>query len=172
MLDELVAGDILLVRGKDLHRKRRERFRWLLSAAISGLTGSEYTHAALYIGHGLIIDVDVGRCVAVRNIDELDCFDVFRVAGATVTERQLAVYFCTTQRLRKYDYGAVLSIGLERLFGVPFSGSKDDPRRWFCFELVAAAYKLSNTPWRTTGGDLENHKRLGKSKCALEEVLG
>ncbi|MBL0387936.1 hypothetical protein JJB07_14945 [Tumebacillus sp. ITR2] len=162
MEELLEPGDILLVRGKELHRRRREWFRLLISTTIAKLTKSEYTHAAMYIGRDMIVDVDVRQLVMQRPLADLDCYDVYRVAGATDEDRQLAVYFCLSQRKRKYDYGAVVAIALQRLTGRAIAGPEEDPRKWFCSELVARALRLSCSPWLVTPGDLAKEQGVVK----------
>ncbi|KEO84743.1 hypothetical protein [Tumebacillus flagellatus] len=167
----LIAGDILLVRGKEMHRKRREWLRWLISAAISSLTGSEYTHAAMYVGNGAIIDVDVGRRVAMRPISELDCFDAFRVVGATNADRLGAVSFCWRQIDKRYDYLAVAAIAYERLTGRVWPLAREDPHRWFCSEMDDSAWKLSSEPGRVTPGDLATNPKVQRVHQSTDELV-
>lgn len=163
---ELMPGDIVLARGTDEHRAARSWARWLVAWSIAKLTGSVYTHAALYIGGGLIVECDVGRPVSVRQLTQYRHYDVYRVGSATDGERAEAVSFCLSTIGAGYDYSAVLSIGLERLLCQPITWARGDPARWYCSELVAASWRLAgDLGGRVTPGDLaemtENYKGSG-----------
>lgn len=152
---ELIPGDIILVRGTDEHRSARHWARWLVSWLIAKLTDSPYTHAAMYIGGGRIVECDVGQPVSVHQLSKYRHYDVFRVAGATDRERAEAVSFCLSKIGAGYDYTAVVTIGLERLLRRPITWARGDPARWYCSELVAAAWRLDGEQeGRVTPGDL------------------
>lgn len=152
---ELMHGDIILMRGTEEHRSARNWACWLIAWSIAKLTGSPYTHAALYVGDGRIVECDIGRPVAVQQLSKYRHYDVFRVAGATDRERAEAVSFCLSKAGAGYDYSAVAAIGLERMLGRPVWWSRGDPARWYCSELVAAAWRLAGErEGRVTPGDL------------------
>lgn len=157
MIRDLIPGDVLLLCGADLHDEHGDCCRFIVSSVIAKLTGSPYTHAMMYLGGGEVVDCDVGRPVERRVLTENEyrfC-DVFSVVGATEGDRADAVAFCLSKLGCRYDYTAVLAIGAEKILRRPLKWAWDDPTRWFCSELVAAAYGLlRETGGRVAPGDL------------------
>lgn len=149
----MLAGDILLIRGKELHRANRDWLRWLISWVISKLTGSEYTHSALYDGI-YVYEVDIFKRVSLAPLSTYSYYDVYRKENATDKDRMNAVLFCCSKFGCKYDYTAVLAIALDKLFGIGWN--PNDPDRWFCSELDAAAWGIEHES-RITPGDLPKY---------------
>lgn len=157
MIRDLVHGDMLLLRGADLHVERGDCCRFIVSSVIAKLTGSPYTHAMMYLGGGEVVDCDVGRPVERRVLTEIEyrfC-DVFSVVGASEGDRADAVAFCLSKLGCRYDYTAVLAIGAEKILCRPLKWARDDPARWYCSELMAVSYGLLEAAFgRVTPGDL------------------
>lgn len=167
MTGDLIPGDVLLLRGADLHDERGDCGRFIVSTLIARVTGSPYTHAMLYVGGGEVVDCDVGRRVERRRLtkEEYRFCDVYRVEEATDGDRADAVAFCLSKIGCHYDYTAVLSIGLEKILRRSLPWSRDDPSRWYCSELVASAYDLLPlTGRRVTPGDLADELIFTKGR--------
>lgn len=151
-----LPGDLIMVRGKELHRERRSWARFATSWLIYKLTASPYTHCAVYAGGGLVIDVDLGQPVRSSPLAAMSHYDVFRKKNASRQDRHRAVYFCSMKRGMAYDDAAVLWIAAEKITGRRFTGAKNDPHRWFCSELAAAAWQIEHAG-RITPADLARH---------------
>jgi uncharacterized protein YycO len=136
---EFVAGDLLCFRG-----------RGLVSFGIRGLTRSEYSHAGLvYLFLDRVYCLEaVGHGVRLMLMSELVRYydggiDYFEV-DAEPAARDDVVKFAFFQLGKRYDtwgivrFLAMLATGRARRVG------RDD--RWFCSELVAAAYQTAGLP--------------------------
>ena len=103
-------------------------------------TRSVYSHAAIWQPNGNIIESANGIGVRVRAVpkgisaEEADIFDV----PATEAQWMRAIDFCHAELGCKYDW-----IGIARFITRRPGG---DDNRWFCSELVAAAFVAAGLP--------------------------
>lgn len=110
------------------------RGRGCVSAAIRWQTRSEYSHAAILLPCGRIIESWQGAGVRLKWMRDWVGVDSFGVHGMTDEQWMRAVSFARGQIGKKYDYRGVCRFLSRRK--VP----KDD--RWFCSELVAKALEV------------------------------
>lgn len=108
-----------------------------------------WTHVAVYVGHGRVIEAKGGSRVRYRQLEQYDVRDYAAVRlDSTFTQRRAALHFLTCQLGKRYEYAAVASIGLWALLGgtrITFGGT----RRWFCSDLGATSAEFCGTVWDT-----------------------
>lgn len=159
---DLRPGDILLSTG---------------SATVSGViragTGSRFSHAALYVGNGEIIEA-IGEGVVRQSLDRAMRDDtlvcVYRRIQMSDAQAQQVIRYASAQVGKPYDEagaagagvtsgrGAVISVFAGALMpvvgsaGVAYALGADLMNRWnpersfFCSELVALAFDRANVP--------------------------
>jgi hypothetical protein len=161
------TGDLLLFRG-----------RGLLSLIIRSITRSPYSHAGLvYSFEGRVYCVEaVGAGVRIILLSELlkrypGGVDYFEVE-ASDKQRRRAVSFCFQQLGKIYDKPGIFRFAAALVFDKRAVSPRDD--RWFCSELVAAAYAAQDTPLTavqeayTSPSDLAMSPRV-KLVCSLKQ---
>ena len=143
----------------------------LISKIIRDFTGSLVSHAALYVGDGMVVEA-VASGVELRTLEDALEDDLYAVAlrHPAITEDQgMRIRdFAGEQIDRKYDYRAIGMHALYRvaagvcagMSGITRAACKvarrriafgnDDADRWFCSELVFAAFKAAGVPFGTT----------------------
>ena len=129
-------GDILLYKKKTL-----------VSKIISWFTGSEYTHTAMYVGNGNIIDAWWGG-VNLRHLSEDEGkyeITVVRHKTAKPSDLELAVQWSLQQIGAGYDYLGIIGIGLY-ILGISKKNWYDDRNRYWCSELNIDAFIHANQP--------------------------
>lgn len=132
-----------------------------ISALIRWQTRSEYSHASVRINDRQIIEAVEGQGVIVSPLPSLELADRFEVN--TSMEQALAVkQFLFAQAGKSYDWTMVIRFITRR------QESRKSTGRWFCSELVFAAFLhagvalLARTePWEVSPG------LLAKSPLAL-----
>ena len=109
-----------------------------ISARIRDLTNSPVSHVAIYIGDGQVIEsVDEG--VVVRSLTDALQDDyyaaAFRADALTDPQRSTLVRWLRSQVGKQYDYVAIISLL-----------QYQQPEKWFCSELVFAAFEHVGAP--------------------------
>lgn len=117
---ELARCRVLLFRG-----------RGLLSAVIRWQSRSRYSHAAILLPDGSIVESWPGRGVRVTTLADWDGVERFRVIGMTPEGWRRAIGFACGEIGCGYDWLGVLRFVSRRR--MPSNSL------WFCSELVAAA---------------------------------
>ena len=118
----------------------------LIDGLIKWQTRSEYSHAAILIPNGNIIESYPGVGVRLRESQiaagfdfMLQCpVDAFDVPEACARTWANAIEYCRHELGAKYDWKGIARF-ITRLPG-------GDPNRWFCSELVAAAFRAAGRP--------------------------
>ena len=133
------SGDVLLFRGSGF-------LSWLIRHA----THSDYSHAGLlfrYSGRVYCLEA-VGKGVRMAPVSRLlDHYPdgVFYCGlGATEPARETALGFGFQQLSLPYDVFGLVRFALALIFAWRRPVKPD--RRWFCSELVAAAYRIAGFP--------------------------
>lgn len=123
-------GDILLVRTATL-------WGWLIRL----VTRSEWSHVALYIGDGMIAEIDAFQGAHVSPL-AYDRYQVLRHPAMTEEQAAVAVAWCRGQVGAMYDWGVIVEIGLRIVYGL--HACIDSGRRYICTELVLEAYRAAD----------------------------
>lgn len=133
-----------------------------VSGLIAGVSGSQVSHAALYVGDGMVVEA-IGGGVMLTTLQQALEDDSFAVAlrypGLTEEQKLMIRDFAGQHLDSGYDYVGIARHALFRLAGVicnRFEGTdrvaceagrymvsfgNDDADRWYCSELVFAAYE-------------------------------
>jgi len=111
--------------------------RGVISNLIRWQTNGQYSHAALQLPDGKIIEAwhkpaEVRIRPPLKDWSNVDAFDV---EGMTAKQWTLAAQWTQMQVGKKYDFGGVLR------FVTRWRKEQDD--KWFCSELVFAALKYA-----------------------------
>ena len=130
----------------------------LISALIRWQTRSPYSHASITGEDGRVIEAREGRGVisSARLVPAKgETVELFRVDGLTAAQRQTIWDFAVDQIGKRYDYTMVARFLSRR------QESRKSRGRWFCSELVFAAFAqggvnlLERTqPWEVSPGML------------------
>ena len=118
--DDTYQPAILLFKGKGT-----------VSRAIRWWTFSEYSHAAILMPDGKIIESWQGKGVQIKELTDWSNVDVFYVKGMTEAQWDIAIHFAKSQLGKPYDY-----IGITNFIT---RATPAENFRWFCSELVFAA---------------------------------
>lgn len=108
----------------------------LFDKLIRWWTNSRYSHCELVAG-GMSYSADAWtnrvRCIPKSSLNP-DSWESVTVAG----NERTAVAFLNSQLSKKYDWLGILG------FFLP--GTINDPKRWYCSEICAAALSISKRP--------------------------
>jgi uncharacterized protein YycO len=115
---------ILLFKGKGV-----------ISRSIRWQTRGKYSHAAVLLNDDkTIIEAwHTGTGVRKKEVKDWSNIDVYYVPGLTKAEAANVLAFLEAQIGKGYDYFGVLRFLSRR--------NRDNPNRWFCSELVVAAFR-------------------------------
>lgn len=126
------------------------------SYVVRGCTWSPWSHAAIGTGPAIGTVIESKPTMGVQEgwfSDFIWDNDVIEALDLYCKDEDAAIQFARDQIGKPYDFGGVIAI--------PFH-QRDwhDPNRWFCFELVAAAFEAGGTPlfrkdalYRVTGAN-------------------
>jgi uncharacterized protein YycO len=125
--DSLARPAVLLFRG-----------RGIISTLIRWQSRSPYSHAALLMPDGRIVESWQGDGVRVKTITDWTDIEVYYVQGMTDIQWEIALDFAMELVGSGYDYKAVMRFISRR--------PAADNERWFCSELVFAALEAAGVP--------------------------
>jgi len=123
---KLKHGDIILIKG-----------RWWnpLSKLIELLTFGPYSHSAVYLARGKIIEAS-WTGVIISSINRYkNRYDVFRLKDEYLTIESM-MWFIANKIGAKYDYLGLIGILLS-IIGKRKHNDYDDKNRYWCSELIA-----------------------------------
>jgi cell wall-associated NlpC family hydrolase len=128
------AGDVLFIRGTSP-----------VSVLIRWLTKSPYTHVALALGDGRIIEADRFIRTRIRKLTDADVFDVHRLQDVDRETLNLVCMVARSYEGLRYDYLQVLGQLLRLAFGwqEPLFNRKN---RFICSELIDVSFMASGVP--------------------------
>ena len=109
--------------------------RGLVSWLIRWQTRSEYSHSALMLHDGSIIEAWMTKGVRQHWLNDWCDIDVFDVHGITQEQWQAAIGYARAQIGKPYDWLAIIRF-LSRF-------RQPDDERWFCSELVFKAMEVA-----------------------------
>lgn len=137
-------ADIVLVKADNTLISRGIKLAQQASLNKKMRLGAEFTHAALYIGDGQIIDITYDDSITERCVWDY-CVDreviVRRVPGLTVQDEDAVVAHALYLRQQNYSYSR-WQAALSKMF----SGVKTNPTQLFCSTFVAACYMGGPNP--------------------------
>ncbi len=105
--------------------------RGFISRLIRWQTRSQYSHAAIMLPCGRVLEAWQGEGVRIKWLRDWCDVDRFRVTDMTEEQWETAIAFARAQIGKKYDYRGVWRFLSRR------KPARDD--RWFCSELVFAS---------------------------------
>jgi hypothetical protein len=107
-VDELKPGDIILRCSSALSSQMTETMIW-----------SRYTHSALYIGNGMIIDSTWQHGVKIRSLADLlnesSRLGVLRMEGLTSDQANQVIVAAESQVSSEYNFEGVKALGVQKL---------------------------------------------------------
>lgn len=151
------VGDIIVVSGKSF-----------ISKAIQKVVGSKWTHVALYVGGGYILEIDWNTKASVMKnkypISGLDYVVLRNKAKLTKEQRDSIISSAVKhhQTGTKYDWLRLTSLFLKRIFPNSKLVSKLNGKKTFvCTELVDEVLKgVGVDLFPNQGGDIYPHDYL------------
>ena len=108
------------------------RGRGIVSNLIRWQSRGQYSHAAILMPDGQIVESWQGAGVRVKTLSDWDDIDAFTIPGMPDAAWDDAIGFALDQVGKGYDYVGVARF-ITRQKGYP------DLKKWFCSELVFAA---------------------------------
>lgn len=130
--------------------------RGLISALIRWQTRGTYSHAALLMPDGNIIESWPGVGVRITRLKDWEGVDAFSVEGMTQRQWKLAIGFAREEVGAKYDYRAILRFVTRR--------KMPENRRRFCSEFVHSCLRRAGWPLLARKPDSEiSPEALGTS---------
>lgn len=111
------------------------RGRGIVSALIRWQSRGQYSHAAILMPNGRIIESWQGAGVRIKKLTDWSDIDAFTIPGMTIPQWDTAINYALRQVGKKYDY-----LGVARFVSRRPSPEDD---KWFCSELVYRALQES-----------------------------
>lgn len=146
LIKTLQPGDVLLVEGK-------QKF----SSAIKYLTQSNWSHAALYIGNGVIIEADLKLGVIKTEIEKYQDYHtrICRPINISDSDLGLIVHFIEAREGLTYDIKNIFDLA-KFLFPAPpvplrwkrkmLEMGSQDPTKVICSSIIALAFQSIKYP--------------------------
>jgi uncharacterized protein YycO len=135
------------------------RGRGILSTLIRWQSRGKYSHAAILLPNGRIVESWQGSGVRIKKLKDWRDIDAFAVPGMTTAQWDDAIEFAIGQVGKGYDYLGVLRFVSRR--------PSPENERWFCSELVFDALRHAGVDlferiegWAVSPGLLEISPRL------------
>lgn len=111
------------------------RGKGFFSMLIRWQTRSRYSHAAILLDNGHIIESWQKGGVQISHIKDWSKIDAYSVDGMTPDQWETAIKFAKSQLGKKYDLRSVFRFLSKR--------KAPDNSKWFCSELVYAAITIA-----------------------------
>ena len=172
LADYLQTGDVLLVEGTSR-----------ISSAIKYLTQSTWSHAALYVGSGQFLEVDMVQGVRLVPLSHFAGFHcrICRPLSLSLTERQALCNYATARLGQQYDLKNIVDLARYLLPNPPVPArwrrrmlalGSGDPTRAICSTLIAEAFDSVRYPILPIIETLPAVDLLGKTHSAsVREIL-
>jgi hypothetical protein len=161
---ELKPGDILLRCSSALSSQMTEVMIW-----------SRYTHSALYIGNGMIIDSTWQHGVKIRSLadflKESSRVGVLRLPGLTSDQADQVIAAAKSKVASEYNFAGVKTLGVQKLDALTNSSQQSlgnmigilgraenlpanatDNGKYACSELIVSAFKAIDIPLSQASG--------------------
>ena len=172
LAEYLQPGDVLLVEGTSR-----------ISSAIKYLTQSTWSHAALYVGSGQFLEVDMVQGVRLVPLSHFAGFHcrICRPLSLSLTERQALCDYATARLGQQYDLKNIVDLARYLLPNPPVPArwrrrmlalGSGDPTRAICSTLIAEAFDSVRYPILPIIETLPAVDLLGKTHSAsVREIL-
>lgn len=102
----LQVGDLIFVRGEDI-----------ISDVINWAEHGKYSHVAIYVGDGQVIEAQGGRRISLAPLSNYRKYDVGKV-DMTDQQREDLIKYAMTQRGLPYDWLLIFIIAVRLLFRI------------------------------------------------------
>lgn len=138
---DLQIGDIVFVRNSGL-----------LSRTIRSVTKSDWSHVAVYIGEGKVIDTDAFRNVSIHDLSEFETWEARRYEGLTDQQIRDIVSYMVERLNQPYDYFQILGFFIEAIFRFDNVWYMKD--KYTCGSLIDWAFLSAGidlVPWKKDG---------------------
>ncbi|ARO21344.1 hypothetical protein B2J90_28395 (plasmid) [Bacillus tropicus] len=153
----MIVGDIIVVSGKSF-----------ISKVIQKVAGSKWTHVALYVGGGYIIEIDWNtKSTIVRekySTSDLDCVVLRNKDELTKEQRDAIISSAVTYQRKgfRYDWLRLISLYLKSKFpNSKLIDKFDNKNKFVCTELVDEILKEAGIDlFPNQGGDIFPHEYL------------
>ena len=168
----LQPGDIINMTAHNPKGEKKPPLKALTDKAwtVASQTGQgSYTHTAMYVGGGKIVEARIGEGVTIKPMAELlkgKSFVILRPKGVSKKDREQAAAFSRSQVGKGYDTTALAVAGAGQIFPdsvarltghIADNALRKGRDKWQCGELVAAAYAkvgLTDLPTATSPADI------------------
>ena len=163
-IDELKPGDIILRCSSALSSQMTEVMIW-----------SRYTHSALYIGNGMIIDSTWQHGVKIRSLadflNESSRVGVLRLPGLTSDQAEQVIAAAKSKVASEYNFEGVKTLGVQKLNALTnlsrqslgdmigilgraghLPSNATDNGKYACSELIVSAFKAIGIPLSQASG--------------------
>lgn len=154
-----------------------------VSSAIKYLTQSTWSHAALYVGDGQFLEVDMVQGVRLVDVTHFNGFHcrICRPVNLSVHERQALCDYATARLGQQYDMKNIFDLVRYLLPNPPIPTrwrrrmlalGSGDPTRAICSTLIAQAFQSVSYPILPIINTLPVLDLLGKtSSTSVQEIL-
>lgn len=129
------AGDVLLFRADES----------FIEKAISEITRSPYVHCAIAVGDGTLIEANGFIKTREIPLSEEPGFDVYRIPGLTVQQKEEIVNYAKAQIGTGYDYEEIVGLLIRFAIMHKFPGFHEEGH-FICSGLVDDAFNAANVP--------------------------
>lgn len=155
------VGDVVFYRPKSL-----------ISFCIAKLTGSPYSHVALVVGDGTIIEAN--RFIKSRVVSftfNSEEHALYRIEGLTSEQKRSIVLEALALQGMRYDYGQIIGFLFRLLFKWNRDGLFDRANMLICSELIDRVFDSVGIPRKgfTQVGDVTPQDLLKEYEFVLVE---
>lgn len=140
-LSKLKAGDIIFARSDGF-----------LSRVIRHVTRSEWSHVAIYLGEGQVIDTDALRSVSIHQLSSFECWAAGRVEDLSDQRIGEIVNYMVSELNKPYDYLQLVGFFLDYTFG--WAVNWQWKGHYTCGQLIDRAFHVAQidlVPGKTEG---------------------
>lgn len=105
----------------------------IVSKAIKYITKSKYSHIAMYLRNGQIVETDYKKTFNIGRLGNISDYDVYRIETLTGEQKVNIIRYIKNNLYKKYDYLEILRYLIYKYFGILLC---DDMDRLICSEAV------------------------------------
>lgn len=128
--DRALAGDIIACKDDT----------WI-DKVIRLITRGSYTHVALYVGDGLVLESSWVGLKLSRLSTKRGKYELYRVPGIDAAQRVDIIKYAAHRIDSKYDFKLLFAVGVKILLGIDLGW--DDPNKFICTEIIIDALRVN-----------------------------